>query len=148
MTITLLDRIKSFFARDKNAFWWNHFSDEEKQLRRMSVWQLARVIHNEGPQGSSPEQRIVAEHMLSVRLTNLQTRATHIATISAFIGAIGAVFLQSLQPPRECECKAHAHGEKQQGVAEPKQKLVPPIIPLPVPNSNQEQGAKQPKANP
>ena len=71
MRIPLSVKIRSFFARDKDEFWWNHFTDEEKELRRMDVWQLAKVI-NEGRVrnlAGEAEKIIVAEHMLSERLS-------------------------------------------------------------------------------
>ena len=45
MKTTLLDRIKGLISFDKDAYWWNHYTDEEKALRRMDVWELAKVIN-------------------------------------------------------------------------------------------------------
>jgi hypothetical protein len=116
--IPLSVRIRSFFARDKRAFWWDHFTDEEKQLRRMDAWQLATVIHEESIRQTAPEKRIVAEHMLNVRLAQIQATASWGSGVLCFVGAIiGAamsVALTSvLQSPKEVKCNPERTSEKQ-----------------------------------
>jgi hypothetical protein len=64
MHIPFLARLISSFTRDKYDFWWKYFSDEEKKLKRMDVWQLAEIIQNV-PQ-ETEQKCIVAEHMLSI----------------------------------------------------------------------------------
>ena len=95
MSIPLSVRIRSFFARDKHAFWWDHFTDDEKQLRRMDAWQLATVIHEESIHQTEPEKRIVAEHMLNVRLARIQARAAYISVVAGLVGIVGGAFLTS-----------------------------------------------------
>jgi len=76
--IPLSVRIRAFFARDKDAFWWNEATDEEKQLRRMDVWELAKVINEARVRNlaGEAEKLIVAEHMLNVRLAKIQATAS------------------------------------------------------------------------
>jgi hypothetical protein len=110
MNIPLSVRIRNFFARVKYAYSWNHFTDDEKQLRRMDAWQLATVIHDESIRETAPEKRIVAEHMLSVRLAKIQTRATYISIVAGLVGAVGGAFLTTAfqrpdsQTKCACEC--------------------------------------------
>ncbi len=44
------------FTRDKEAFCWKHFTDEELELRRMDVWELAKVIDKARVNNLSGEQ--------------------------------------------------------------------------------------------
>ncbi|MDO9365662.1 MAG: hypothetical protein Q7T58_04850 [Methylotenera sp.] len=90
--IPLYVHIKGLFARDKQAFWFNHFTDEEKELRRMDAWQLAKVIHEADVHKNNSEKRIVAEHLLNVRLAQIQSKASWGSGVLGFVGAIiGAV---------------------------------------------------------
>jgi len=92
-------RIRALFARDKEAFWWNHFTDEEKKLREMDVWELAQVINEARVHNlaSEAEKLIVAEHMLNVRLAKIQATASWGSGLLGFIGAIlGAALSVSL----------------------------------------------------
>ena len=123
--VSLLDRIRGFLARDKNAFWWDHFTDEEKQLRRMDVSQLAKVInelrvHN---LAGTAEKLIVAEHMLRERIARIQSRPTWFAIWTGLVGVAGGAFLtSSLQPPNEqnkCVCECKTAGTLQQPAQEP-----------------------------
>lgn len=110
MNIPLSVRIRKFFARDKYAFSWGYFTDDEKLLRCMDAWQLATVIHEESIRKTAPEKRIVAEHMLNVRLAKIQTRATYISIVAGLVGAVGGAFLTTAfqkpdsQTKRVCEC--------------------------------------------
>ena len=80
MRIPLSVRLKAIFARDKNEFWWNHFTDEERELREVDVSQLASVI-NEATVRHNTERRIVAEHMLSARLAQIQSRVLGVGSV-------------------------------------------------------------------
>jgi len=98
MRTTWADRIKSVFVKDRYDYWFEHFTDEEKELRRMDSWQLARVIHEETVSPQHPEKRIVAEHMLQVRVAKIQARATYVNVIVGFIGIlVGAALSAMLQ---------------------------------------------------
>ena len=88
MTIPLLTRIKGFISRDKYSFWFNHFTDEEKKLALMDAWQLASIIKDAGVRRDMEQKRIIAEHMLNVRLAKIQATASWGAGILAFVGAI------------------------------------------------------------
>ena len=99
MRIPLLTRLRGFFARDELTYWFGYFTDEEKHLRRMTVWQLASVIHDESIRKTAPERSIVAGHMLSVRLAAIQARSTYIAAALGVIG--GALLTAALQKPAE-----------------------------------------------
>ena len=114
--IILSDRIKAFFAKDKNAFWFHHYTSEEKALKRMDAWQLAKVIHEAHVRNTVDweEKRIVAEHLLSVRLAQIQARPNYIALGIAIVVGIGSAFLTSaLQKPQEqpkCICESQRAG--------------------------------------
>lgn len=87
MKIPLTVRIQAFFARDEYAFWWSHFTDEEKKLARMDMWELAGVIEEANVRGME-KKRIVAEHMLGVRLAQIQAKASWGSGLLGFVGAI------------------------------------------------------------
>jgi hypothetical protein len=92
MHITFFDRIKALFARDEYSYWFKHITDEEKELRRMDSWELAKVIHEANVQDKNHQKRIVAEHMLQVRLVRMQNRAIYVSIIFGLIGVVlGAV---------------------------------------------------------
>jgi len=88
MRITFFDRIRALFARDEYGYWFNHFTDEEKELRRMDSWELAKIIHEAIVHNSNHEKRIVAEHMLQVRLVKMQNRAVYVSIIFGLIGVV------------------------------------------------------------
>jgi len=90
------DRLKALFARDGYGYWFEHFTDEEKELRRMDSWQLARVIHEETVCPQNPEKQIVAEHMLQVRVAKIQNRATYVSVVVGFIGILVGAALSSM----------------------------------------------------
>lgn len=123
--VSLLDNIRGFFARDKDAFWWNHFTDEEKKLRRMDVRQLAKVINDARVRNLAGEAEtlIVAEHMLRERIARIQSRPTWFAIWAGLAGVAGGAFLtSSLQPPNEankCVCECKTAGTLQQPPQEP-----------------------------
>lgn len=143
MRATLIDRLKGFVARDKHAYWWEHWTDEEKQLRRMDVWQIAKIIHEARVRGlaGEAEKLIVAEHMLSERLARIQARPGYIATVAGLVGVVGGAFLTSaLQKPETpplcvCDCPV------QQNIA-----AVPPVSPVVKP-AVPEAGSSQAKSS-
>ncbi|MGR6106262.1 MAG: hypothetical protein ACU4EQ_12855 [Candidatus Nitrosoglobus sp.] len=91
MHIPFLARLISFFTRDKYDFWWKYFSDEEKKLKRMDAWQLIEIIQN--ARQETEQKCIVAEHMLSIRLARIQSKASW---DSGFLGFLGAIISASL----------------------------------------------------
>jgi|SRR3990167_438568 len=96
MRITLADRFKALFARDEYSYWFKFITDEEKELRRMDSWELAKVIHEETVRQKNPEKRIVAEHMLQVRIAKIQNRATYVSVVVGFIGILVGVVLSAV----------------------------------------------------
>ncbi|MEA3406136.1 MAG: hypothetical protein U9R28_10435 [Pseudomonadota bacterium] len=84
MKVSFFDKCKSFFVRDKMGYWFDHFTDEEKRLKTLTVWELAEIISKK----NNEKESIVAEHLLNIRLARIQSRAT---TTSAFIGLIGVI---------------------------------------------------------
>jgi hypothetical protein len=64
MRITIADRFKALIAKDEYDYWFKHFTDEEKELRSMDSWALAKVIHEETSSTGNSPKRIVAEHLL------------------------------------------------------------------------------------
>jgi len=151
--ITLLDRIKSLFAKDKYDFWFTHFSDEEKELERMDVWQLAKVINEARVRNIAgmEEKRIVAEHMLNVRLANIQARPNYFALFVGLAGVIGGAFLTSaLQKPQEqpkCVCDHKQEYKSQTNETE----RIKPITPISknanIPKSTDTHDNSSPKAS-
>lgn len=85
--IPLSARFRALFARDEHAFWWEHFSDEERELREMDARQLAAALH-EAQVRHNNERRILVEHMLSARLAQLQSRASWGSGVLGFGGAV------------------------------------------------------------
>lgn len=113
MCIPLLARIKGFFVRDKYSYWWKYVTDEEKQLRRMDVWQLAEVIREARSKSptSEAEKIIVAEYMLSERLARIQARPAYFSIFAGIIGIVVGAFLTSALQSNDkhecvCECKS------------------------------------------
>lgn len=95
---TWTDRLKAFFARDGYGYWFDHLTNEEIGFRRMTSWQLARVIHEETVHPQNPEKRIIAEHMLQIRVAKIQNRATYVSVVVGFIGIlVGAALSAMLQ---------------------------------------------------
>ena len=133
MRTPLSIRIRSFFARDKDVFWWDHYTNEEKQLRRMDVWQLAKVINEARIRNlaGEAEKLIVAEHMLNVRLAKIQATASWGSGVLGFIGAIigaalSVTLTMAIQNPKDVPCTPERASEKQAVTAETKPSNVPP----------------------
>lgn len=157
MRIPLSIRIKALFASDKNAFWWNHFTDEEKELRSMDAWQLAKVIHEADIRKNNAEKRIVAEHLLNVRLANIQASASKwagwLSAFGAVLASVASFYLGQLSAskPAEVTCTCNYRNE-QQPVEKPVQPPKPSVIqPNPATgavneNDSKSQG-KQPNAS-
>jgi hypothetical protein len=87
MSIPVFVRLRALFAHDKNEFWWNHFTDKERELRQMDVMALAAALHEAQVKGNE-QQRIVVQYMLTARLANLQAKASWGSGILGFAGAI------------------------------------------------------------
>ena len=150
MRTTIADRIKGFFAKDKDAFWFRHFTYEEKELRRMDAWQLAKVIHEANVHKNNPEKRIVAEHMLNVRLAKIQTRATYISIVAGLIGIAGGAFLttsfQKHDSQTKCACECSHGASVQQNMSSPVTNTVPPVVKAGVPKGQRIQNDSQASA--
>ncbi len=125
MKTTVLDCIKGFFSWDKHQFWWSHFTDEEKELRRMDVWELAKVINDARVSNvtGTTEKIIVAEHMLGERLARIQARPAYFAIYAGLVGVVvGALLPLLFQPPNEankCVCEYKTTGTLQRPAQEP-----------------------------
>ena len=135
MRIPLSVRIRSFFSRDKNAFWFDHFTDEEKELARMDVWQLASVIQESGVRVGMEQKRIVAEHVLNQRIARIQSRAS---LWSGWLGMFGALagaalgFFLSTSVPKETPqqiCNCQWSNPVQGPVATPKPTAPASVVP-------------------
>ena len=87
-TIPILIRLRGSFARNKEEFWWKYFTDDELELRRMDVWELAGVIQEARVRGGMETKLIVAEHMLNVRLAQVQAKASWGSGVLGFLGAL------------------------------------------------------------
>lgn len=89
-------RLGAFFSDDPKAYWWKHFTDKEKKLARKDVWELAEVIQRQANQNEQCE-KIVAEHLLNVRLAKIQARASWVAAVIGLLGVVlGAVLTKVL----------------------------------------------------
>lgn len=93
MRITLTDRIRALFSKDEFDYWFKQFTDDEKEILRMDSWELAKVIVEENNHNGNSQKRIIAEHMLQVRLIKLQNRATYISMFVGFAGIALGSFL-------------------------------------------------------
>ncbi|HYN60802.1 MAG TPA: hypothetical protein VET87_14790 [Rubrivivax sp.] len=87
-TIPLIVRLRGLLARNRDEFWWNYFTDEELELRKMDVWELAGVIQDARVTSGMDKKLIVAEHMLNVRLAQIQATASWGSGVLGFIGAL------------------------------------------------------------
>ena len=87
MQIPLSVRLRALFSRNKEEFWWNHFTDEERELREMDVMQLAAAL-NEAQVRRNDQRKTVVEYMLSARLARLQAKAAWGAGALGFAGAV------------------------------------------------------------
>lgn len=117
MSPSLFVRIKSLFARDKYSYWFNEFTDDEKKLACMDVWQLAGVIQESIECNNNVQKRIVAEHLLSVRLAKIQAKPVYLSVFTGLIGiVVGVLLTHVLQTPNEekkCVCEYSLNGHKQ-----------------------------------
>jgi hypothetical protein len=134
MNIPLSVKIRSFFAKDKDDFWWKHFTDEEKKLRRMDVWELAKVINEARVRNlaGEAEKLIVAEHMLNMRLAQIQAKASWGSGVLGFVGAIigsalSVTLTMALQSPKDVVAISE-HTSGKQAIAVTMQKPVESII--------------------
>lgn len=84
MNVSLIDRVKGFFSKDKFGYWFNHFADEEKKQAAMDAIGLAKIIAAD-TDAESEKRKIVAEYILKQRIAKLQAKATLVAAI---IGAV------------------------------------------------------------
>ena len=164
MKIPFRVRFRSLFVSDKDAFWWKHFTDEERALREMDAWQLGAVIHDETVRPTLPERRIVAEHLLNVRLAQIQSTAAWGAGVLGFIGAIlGAVLSIALAAwmspsPKGAVCAPESANEKQAvppadndhggqpKPIPPRNPKVPSVVVIP-PNESAVKGPHKPTEN-
>lgn len=134
MRIPLLVRIKGFFARDKHSYWWEHWTDQEKQLRHMDVWQIAKVINEARvhKNADEAEKLIVAEHVLSERIARIQARPGYIATFAGLLGVVGGAFLTSAlqkpEPPPKCVCECQDGSSVQKNVVAPMQSPIATVL--------------------
>jgi hypothetical protein len=101
-------RLKALFAQNEHEFWWNQFTDDELELRMMNASQLASEL-NKAQVSSNHERKILVEHMLSVRLAQLQSRASWgsgaLGFGGAVVGAAMTVGLTMAQTPAAPEAK-------------------------------------------
>lgn len=122
MRLTLLEKIQLIFARDKDGLFWRFITDEELELKRMDAWQLATVIHEESVHQTLPQKKIVAEHLLSVRLVKLQNRAVMVAAVfgiaGAVIGAFATSIFQSSAQSMECVNQQNASANPNSAAAD------------------------------
>ena len=81
-------RLKAFFSKDPNEEYFAYLTDKERELKEMDVWQLAGVIQEATVRGNMEKERIVAEHLLSARVAQIQSKASWGAGVLGFIGAI------------------------------------------------------------
>lgn len=118
MFCSLLTRVKSFFLHEKYSFWWNQITNEEKALVSLDVWQLAAVIHVSIECNNNVQKRIVAEHLLNIRLAKIQANASK---WSAWLGAAVALmavmltfYLSKLSAynPTEVVCTCNCRNEQ------------------------------------
>lgn len=88
MRKSLFAWLRSAFSRPTFEDHFRYFTDEERQLARMDVWQIADVIAEARHSAGMERRRIVAEHALSHRLARLQAKATVWAGALGLIGGV------------------------------------------------------------
>ena len=92
MRFPLRLRLKAIFSKDPNELYFEYLTDRERTLKKMDVWELAELIQKARVRQNMETERIVAEHLLSQRIAQIQSKASWGAGILGFCGAIiGAV---------------------------------------------------------
>ena len=156
-SVTFTDRIKAIFAKDKDDFWFTHFSSEEIALKRMDVWQLAKFIEESKVNeiAGTEQKRIVAEYLFKERLAKIQALPVYISIGTAFLGVIvGAWLTAALQKPQEqskCICEyqsASAAKNSEPNVVDALVPVAPKNAPVSVPANVKEGAAVQNNAKP
>lgn len=128
--VTRWDLVRGFFAKDKDAFWWDHFTSEEKKLARMDVWQLAKLIEELKVRNlaGTEHQIIVAQHLLAARLAKIQALPVYLSLFTAFAGVIVGAYLtaafQPAQPQSKCVCEYQSASAAKNGVTTLEKPLV------------------------
>ena len=88
MKFPLSLRIRALFAKDANEVYFAYLNDEERELREKDVWELARLIQEADVRGNMAVKKIVAEHLLSARVAQIQSKASWGAGLLGFLGAV------------------------------------------------------------
>ena len=81
-------RLKALFSKDSYEVYFAHLTDREREIREMDIWELAGVIQEARVRPNMEKDRIVAEHLLSARIAQIQSKASWGAGILGFLGAI------------------------------------------------------------
>lgn len=157
MRLPIFARIRAFFARDQYSFWWNEFTDRDKELSRLSTRQLAQEL-NKARTNKDGEEQIIIEHLLSQRLAQMQSNASWGSGVLGFIGAIiGAALSVSMSSAFQerheqikCVCECANYGTVQKPIQRPVQVELPKIPSgniTDIPGKKHEQAEGQPKRN-
>ena len=96
MKFTVWERVQGFVSRNPEEYWFNKFTDEERRLKKMDVWQLAEVIRDESISSGRAERKVVAEYMLQQRLAKIQSNATFLGALTSAIFGLGGVIIGAL----------------------------------------------------
>ena len=91
-SVSLIERIGAFFARDKDAYWWNLVTDYERSLSKMSLSDLASELQRTQVRNETANT-IIVEHMLAARLARIQSRGSWWSGWLGFAGAMLAAAL-------------------------------------------------------
>lgn len=92
-------RLKALFSKDSYEVYFAHLTDREREIREMDVWELAGVVQEASVRPNREKERIVAEHLLSARIAQIQSKASWGAGILGFLGAlIGAAVAFAFAP--------------------------------------------------
>lgn len=81
------DIFKSFFVRDKDAFWRKHFSDYELELSRMTISELASELERTKIRNETANT-IIIEHIIAIRLVRVQNKTSWQIALVGFVVSI------------------------------------------------------------
>jgi hypothetical protein len=129
MSVSLIERVGTFFARDKEAYWWKLVTDYERSLSKMSLSELASELQRTQVRYETANT-IIVEHMLAARLARIQSRASWWSGWFGFAGAMLAAALTFYLGQRSADLAAKVESATvQKSEEKPVQKPVQAVIP-------------------
>lgn len=130
-SVSLIERIGVFFARDKEAYWWNLATDYERSLSKMSLSDMASELQRTQVRHETANT-IIVEHMLAARLARIQSRGSWWSGWLGFAGAMLAAALTFYLGQRSVDHtpkveSAPVKKSEEKSVQMPEQAVIPAI---------------------